>query len=187
MKFFKEIGLTKGIKNLNKWIKDYKPVLELIRQEAKKEQAQEILDEFNKLWSCLKFEKMKSKVVGYTFVKKDMDKFKLHLSTLQKEVKKCSHPYYHYDKEGIRRCTVCNEKVKLKGYYEIGFESKIFKVPKEFLNKYKEEVIQHTKDKVFDDMEKLWKKCQNHSLRKFILNDIKELKKKHLENQKKSE
>lgn len=34
--------------------------------------------------------------------------------------------------------------------------------------------------KVFDDMEKLWKKCQNHSLRKFILNDVKELKKKHL-------
>ena len=36
--------------------------------------------------------------------------------------------------------------MKKKGFYEIGFEGKVFKVPKEFLNKFKEEVIQHTQE-----------------------------------------
>ena len=35
-----------------------------------------IQKEFNKLWSCLKFEKRSSKVIGYTFMKDEMDKFK---------------------------------------------------------------------------------------------------------------
>jgi len=56
-------------------------MVDVIRYQAKKEQTQEILDEFNKLWSCLKFEKRGTKVIGYTFDKKDMDKFKRHLST----------------------------------------------------------------------------------------------------------
>ena len=122
--------------------------------------------------------------------KKDREHLKLHNKCTneffgKKEIEsKCSHPYYHYDKEGIRRCTVCNEKVKLKGYYEIGFESKIFKVPKEFLNKYKEEVIQHTKDKVFDE---LIAKSYDFNEHKLPVEEIRESKKKHLKNQKKSE
>ena len=36
--------------------------------------------------------------------------------------------------------------MKKEGFYEIGFEGKVFKVPKEFLNKFKEEVSQHVID-----------------------------------------
>ena len=35
-----------------------------------------IQKEFTKLWSCLKFEKRSSKVIGYTFMKEEFDKFK---------------------------------------------------------------------------------------------------------------
>jgi len=38
--------------------------------------VEEIQKEFNKMRSCLKFEKCSSKVIGYTFNKKEMDKFK---------------------------------------------------------------------------------------------------------------
>lgn len=59
----------------------YHGFLIALSNKSKQEQAQEILIEFNKLWSCLKFEKMSAKVIGYTFAKKDMDEFKSHLST----------------------------------------------------------------------------------------------------------
>ena len=55
---------------------------------ALEEQAQQIFNGFNKLWSCLKFEKRKSKVIGYTFDKGDMDKFKRHLSTFSEKKKR---------------------------------------------------------------------------------------------------
>ncbi len=38
-----------------------------------------------------------------------------------------------------------------KDYYDIGFESKVFKVPKAFLNKYKKDVTLLAKKEVIDD------------------------------------
>ena len=41
-----------------------------------RKKLKDIENQFSKLWLCLKFEKMSSKVIGYTFNKKDMDDFK---------------------------------------------------------------------------------------------------------------
>jgi len=46
------------------------------KEEGIKEEKQRIKNEFDKLWCCLKFEKCESKVIGYTFLKKDIEKFK---------------------------------------------------------------------------------------------------------------
>ena len=62
-------------------------LMESVRGESKAEIAslrkkmEDLQTQFNKMWSCLKFEKMSSKVIGYTFDKKDMDKFKEDLQS----------------------------------------------------------------------------------------------------------
>ena len=43
-----------------------------------------------------------------------------------------------------------------KDYYEVGFESKVFKVPKRFLDEYREEVIEVTKKEVIEDIPHSW-------------------------------
>ncbi len=40
--------------------------------------------------------------------------------------------------------------------------------------------IQEAKKEVFDDIEKVWKKCQNKDIREMILKDLEELEKHHL-------
>jgi ribosomal protein L37AE/L43A len=39
----------------------------------------EIVYSYKGLWNCLKFEKSSTKVIGYTFDKKDVDKFEVWL------------------------------------------------------------------------------------------------------------
>lgn len=47
-------------------------------------------------------------------------------------------------------------------------------------NYHEQELIKVAKQEVFDDMRKLWQKCQNHDLRGLMLNDIKEMEEYHL-------
>jgi len=58
MKFFKEIGLAKGIKNLNKWIEDYKPILELIRLQAKKEVFDDLEEKYASILAIKSYNKL---------------------------------------------------------------------------------------------------------------------------------
>ena len=61
----------KEIKDIEHEAWDYDTILT-----AKRKDDARIKKEFDKLWSCLKFEKNGSKVIGYTFDKREVDEFK---------------------------------------------------------------------------------------------------------------
>jgi hypothetical protein len=58
--------------------------------QGKEDMARVILSDFEYMWSCLKFETRSSKVIGYTFLKKEVDEFRrklYHYANIHKSVK----------------------------------------------------------------------------------------------------
>jgi len=85
----KEIEQIKGLNKTLAQTKNFnlrtELLLNLINQ-TRKETYWEIYRDFKKIWSCLKFEKRSAKVIGYTFVKGDIDDFKNKLKNKFKGV-----------------------------------------------------------------------------------------------------